>query len=161
MTDMTLERRSQFEQWLTVQEELPWINRTTRMPHGDYQWNEVNAMWVAWQAAANSALKAQGGPVAWRIFDGEGAYQYYDGEPTDFNKEWAARYGREHEPLYTAPPTDALRAENARLRQVADAALAVVRWEWSENDDDCVADISRLLDALKAASAIDEENGND
>ena len=42
-------------------------------------------------------------PVAWRIFDGEGGYDYRDEAPELFNIDWAARYGRKYEPLYAQP----------------------------------------------------------
>lgn len=47
---------------------------------------------------------------------------------------------------------DSLRAENEKLRAVVSAAYKVVRWDWSENDSDCVADITALSMALDAAS---------
>lgn len=37
-----------------------------------------------------------------------------------------------------------------RLEIVAQAARAVVGWDWSDNDADCVADIERLRDAVNA-----------
>jgi hypothetical protein len=43
-------------------------------------------------------------PVAWRITDGEGDYEYCTDLPEDWSIQWSARYGRKYEPLYTAPP---------------------------------------------------------
>lgn len=47
-----------------------------------------------------------------------------------------------------AAEADALRSENEKLRAVAAAARDVVRWDWSDNDSDCVADITALSMAL-------------
>jgi hypothetical protein len=41
-------------------------------------------------------------PEGWRITDGEGGYNYSDESPAEFNRAWAGRYGRVHEPLFTA-----------------------------------------------------------
>lgn len=46
-------------------------------------------------------------PAHWRITDGESGWNFYDEEPELFSVDWAARYGRKHEELYTA---DQLRA---------------------------------------------------
>ena len=45
----------------------------------------------------------QAEPVAWRITDGEGGYDYRDDPPEDWQVAWVARWGRKHEPLYTQP----------------------------------------------------------
>jgi len=37
-----------------------------------------------------------------------------------------------------------------KLVKVAEAAEKVVAWDWSDNDVDCVADMSRLRDAVEA-----------
>ena len=42
-------------------------------------------------------------PVAWRITDGEGDWEYRTDWPEDWSIQWSARYGRKYEPLYTAP----------------------------------------------------------
>lgn len=44
--------------------------------------------------------------------------------------------------------TQARRAE--KLERVLKAALDVIAWDWSDNDDEPVADITRLFDACKA-----------
>lgn len=49
-------------------------------------------------------------PVAWRIFDGEGGYDFRDELPSEESREWSARYGRKWEPLYTAPIAPAIPA---------------------------------------------------
>lgn len=41
-------------------------------------------------------------PEGWRITDGEGGYFYSDESPDEFNRAWAGRYNRTHEPLFTA-----------------------------------------------------------
>ncbi len=48
--------------------------------------------------------QAAGEPVAWRITDGEGGYEYQDDEPNIIAIQWAARYGRKYEALYLAGP---------------------------------------------------------
>jgi len=57
-----------------------------------------------WLAKHFAAVQAQGEPVAWRIFDGEGNYDYRDDPPDEFNVSWSARYGRKYQPLYLHPP---------------------------------------------------------
>lgn len=42
-------------------------------------------------------------PVAWRIFDGEGNYDYTDTPPSDSSVHHASMYGRKFEPLYAHP----------------------------------------------------------
>lgn len=49
-------------------------------------------------------------PAAWRIFDGEGGYDFRDELPSEESREWSARYGRKWEPLYTAPIAPAIPA---------------------------------------------------
>jgi hypothetical protein len=48
----------------------------------------------------------KGEAVAWRIFDGEGNYDYVEDEPSECNVNYAARYGRKYEPLFTAPQAE-------------------------------------------------------
>jgi len=43
-------------------------------------------------------------PVAWRMFDGEGGYDFRDELPSENSRAWSARYGRKWEPLFAAPP---------------------------------------------------------
>ena len=38
----------------------------------------------------------------------------------------------------------------AKLEKVVDAAVNVVRWDWHDIDEECVADIARLEEALDA-----------
>lgn len=45
----------------------------------------------------------------------------------------------------------ALRRQIDRLQRIESAAHAVVRWDWSDNDEDCVADIDGLRNAVNAA----------
>lgn len=49
-------------------------------------------------------------PVAWRIFDGEGSYDYREEPPPDVNVAWAAKYGRKYEPLCIMPTPSAIEA---------------------------------------------------
>lgn len=63
---------------------------------------------------------AQAEPVAWRITDGEGGYDYRDDPPEDWQVAWVARWGRKHEPLYTRPPSAQADAIEA-LRMALDA----------------------------------------
>ena len=66
---------------------------------------------------------AQAEPVAWRITDGEGGYDYRDDPPEDWQVAWVARWGRKHEPLYTQPHPQPPSAQNARPLS-----------EWHEDD---------------------------
>jgi hypothetical protein len=43
---------------------------------------------------------------------------------------------------------EAERARNHLLLRVVAAARDVVKWDWTDNDDDCVADVERLRRAL-------------
>ena len=85
----------------------------------------------------------QAEPVAWRIFDGEGGYDYSDDAPSEEQIKWSARWSRRHEPLYLHPPA----AEMQRLRD----ELMVMQ---NEN--------ALLRDALTALCAVadDREEGN-
>lgn len=65
----------------------------------------------------------QAEPVAWRITDGEGGYDYRDDPPEDWQVAWVARWGRKHEPLYTQPHPQPPSAQNARPLS-----------EWHEDD---------------------------
>ena len=40
----------------------------------------------------------------------------------------------------------------AKLEKVIEAAAAVMKWDWSDCDDECIADIDRLNSALDALS---------
>lgn len=66
----------------------------------------------------------QAEPVAWRITDGEGGYDYRDDPPEDWQVAWVARWGRKHEPLYTQPhpqPPSAQADAVEALRMALDA----------------------------------------
>ena len=72
-------------------------------------------------------------PDAWRITDGEGSYNYSDDEPELFNVDWAARYGRKYETLFTAAHLHAyaLAARRAALEEAARAFEAEAA-SWNE-----------------------------
>lgn len=74
-------------------------------------------------AAAPQPPSTQAEPVAWRITDGEGGYDYRDDPPEDWQVAWVARWGRKHEPLYTQPHPQPPSAQNARPLS-----------EWHEDD---------------------------
>jgi hypothetical protein len=57
-------------------------------------------------------------PVAWRITNGEGGYEYRDDEPSGESIDWSDRYGRQYEKLYTHP------ADQSELVKAAEAMLA-------------------------------------
>jgi hypothetical protein len=66
-----------------------------------------------------------GEPVAWRMFDGEGGYDYRDELPDEKSRAWSARYGRKWEPLYTAPqpqPKQAFKYEFKRYPEACSLA---------------------------------------
>jgi hypothetical protein len=42
----------------------------------------------------------------------------------------------------------------AALQAVVTAARAVVSWDWSDNDEDCVRDVDALRDALDALDKV-------
>jgi hypothetical protein len=62
-------------------------------------------------------------PEGWRITDGEGGFNYSDESPAEFNRAWAGRYGRAHEPLFTDKQ---MRAYAALVR--ADALEDAASW---------------------------------
>ena len=70
-------------------------------------------------AATVAKLAAGVEPVAWRITTGENTplmFDYREDEPDDASKGWVARWGRKHEPLYTATAVAAARVQaNERL----------------------------------------------
>jgi len=61
-----------------------------------------NELLTAHKLRARAAPQPE--PDAWRIFDGEGGYDYKDEAPEPLDVEWAARYKRKYEPLYLHPP---------------------------------------------------------
>ena len=69
------------------------------------QWKKSDETRATFQALVADTLAApQPEPDAWRIFDGEGGYDYKDEAPEPLDVEWAARYKRKYEPLYLHPP---------------------------------------------------------
>lgn len=82
-----------------------------------------------------SEIKHTPGPLAWRIFDGEGGYDYIEDEPAEVNVNFAAKYGRKYEPLYAAPI------------ELIEAS------KWAANYIDTIVDphALKVLDALRAA----------
>ena len=77
-----------------LQQALDALERCTKHTDSDY---------AAIAAIRTALAQKEAEPVAWRIFDGEGGYDYRDEEPELFDVDWAARYGRKYEPLYAAP----------------------------------------------------------
>jgi len=77
-------------------------------------------------------------PVAWRITDGEGDYDYHTNEPREIDVKWAARYGRKFEPLYAAPASNPQEADEEmvpkRLLNERDDFI-VNKGLWSEFTD--------------------------
>ncbi len=59
--------------------------------------------WEGCEAVHPECKKPEQEPVAWRITDGEGDWEYRTDLPEDWSIQWSARYGRKYEPLYTAP----------------------------------------------------------
>lgn len=72
-------------------------------------------------------------PVAHRIFDGEGGYVFVDGDPSEFEVEWSARYRRKYEPLYTAPP---------QRKPLTDDRIAQIDWK----DGETLHDFARAIE---------------
>jgi len=71
-------------------------------------------------------------PIAWRVTDGEGDYDYRTEEPSADVRAWSARYGRQHEPLYAAPQP----ASNAGDNTLKDIAGVVEHVAFNGNDWD-------------------------
>jgi hypothetical protein len=92
------------------------------------------------EAQIESAMAQAGAePVAWRITDGEGGYNYSEDGPELFNVDWSARYGRKYEPLYAAPtaqpaPLPATSREPVTLADVLDALNLFNRPKPNEDD---------------------------
>ena len=72
-------------------------------------------------------------PVAHRIFDGEGGYVFVDGDPSEFEVGWSARYRRKYEPLYTAPP---------QRKPLTDEQIAKIDWK----DGETLHDFARAIE---------------
>lgn len=59
---------------------------------------------LIWAAESAVLRKLRERPAdAWRIFDGEGGYDYRDELPGEESQKWSARYGRKWEPLHIIP----------------------------------------------------------
>lgn len=71
--------------------------------HRDYAWQPLVRLSDAQAALAAPVAAQPQEPVAWRITNGEGGYNYVEDEPELFAVNWAARYKRKHDPLYTHP----------------------------------------------------------
>jgi hypothetical protein len=98
-------------------------------------------------------------PVAWRIFDGEGNYDYTDTPPSDSSVHHASMYGRKFEPLYAHPiasaDDDVRDAERYRwLREEGEAQWAVVKCNAGEYLD---AAIDAAIAANRASADTKEK----
>lgn len=91
--------------------------------------------------------KEQAEPVAWRIFDGEGGYDYSDDAPSEEQIKWSARWSRRHEPLYLHPPAAEDDEDAGQLLIALSETIKLRDAAWAEND--------QLRDALKPFAAID------
>jgi len=104
--------------------------------------------------AIDRELSARGEAVAWV----HPTYFEPDCDPNAKDECLSSIPSKGWLPLYkSAPPAPKLTVDDARVRilgRVLEAARRVVGWDWSDNDDDCVADINRLFDAVKAADAL-------
>ena len=94
----------------------------------------------------------QAEPVAWRITDGEGGYDYRDDAPEDWQVAWVARWGRKHEPLYTQPhpqpPSDQDDAVEA-LRGVASEHDIGYAAGWRACADEATRIVASHIDRLE------------
>lgn len=94
----------------------------------------------------------QAEPVAWRITDGEGGYDYRDDPPEDWQVAWVARWGRKHEPLYTQPhpqpPSDQDDAVEA-LRGVASEHDIGYAAGWRACADEAARIVASHIDRLE------------
>lgn len=80
-------------------------------------------------------------PEGWRITDGEGGYHYTDESPDEFQRAWAGRYQRQHEPLFTADQMRAYAlqeraAERERCAQYCHEQRMVLRAALTHEDYD-------------------------
>ena len=94
----------------------------------------------------------QAEPVAWRITDGEGGYDYRDDPPEDWQVAWVARWGRKHEPLYTQPhpqPPSAQADAAEALRGVASDHDIGYAAGWRSCADEAARIVASHIDRLE------------
>lgn len=95
-------------------------------------------------------------PVAWRITDGEGGYNYSEDEPAQFSKDWSARYGRKHEPLYDAPQVPSV-SQEPKIDFAAYGGLAVFRETTPSNyKHAAAASVSQSISRTEAAQIAED-----
>jgi len=76
----------------------------------------------------------QAEPVAWRITDGEGGYDYRDDPPEDWQVAWVARWGRKHEPLYTQPHPQPPSAQADAIEALRRLVSAIIDDDGGDDD---------------------------
>lgn len=81
----------------------------------------------------------QAEPVAWRITDGEGGYDYRDDPPEDWQVAWVARWGRKHEPLYTQPHPQPPSAQPTLTAEIVERRLRTWRQRFVNRSGDQLA----------------------
>lgn len=68
----------------------------------DFNYPEFHALqYKAFNMVYEALAQPEQEPVAWRITDGEGDWDYRTELPEEWSIQWSARYGRKYEPLYT------------------------------------------------------------
>lgn len=90
-------------------------------------------------AAAPQPPSTQAEPVAWRITDGEGGYDYRDDPPEDWQVAWVARWGRKHEPLYTQPHPQPPSAQPTLTAEIVERRLRTWRQRFVNRSGDQLA----------------------
>lgn len=124
---------------MTINLELkpcPFCGGEPNLTHDDYVHDDLRPMlvveckscsaWVRaedWNRRAQAQAAPEAEPVAWKMFDGEGGYDYTDDEETA--EKWREYLGEKYnswlDPLYTAPQHD------AELVELLEAIAAAAR----------------------------------
>lgn len=87
-------------------------------------------------------------PCGYRMFDGEGNFIFREELPDQASIDWAARYGRKWEAVYSHPNVESLLSQYAKAIETA-AIMRAAEWYkkegWLKDEEDIPAGILALI----------------